>query len=45
MRLWAWLKEQSAERGFDLTEIEIAEVQIDIDTTRIPTNRDSIVSF
>jgi hypothetical protein len=43
--LWAWIAQQSSERGFALTEIEKAEIQLQTDTSRIPTNRASIVSF
>ena len=43
--LWSWLDQQSAERGFNLAEIKKAEVVIHMDTSRIPTNRASIVSF
>lgn len=43
--LWSWLGQQSLERGFSLTEMEKAEIVIYIDTSRIPTNRVSIVSF
>jgi hypothetical protein len=43
--LWSWLVKQSSERGFNLTEIAQAEILIHTDTSRIPTNRASIVSF
>jgi hypothetical protein len=43
--LWSWLNQQSSERGFNLTEIQSAEILIDADTSRILTNRASIISF
>jgi hypothetical protein len=43
--LSSWLDQQSLERGFSLTEIEKAEILIYTDTSRIPTNRASNVSF
>lgn len=43
--LWSWLSQQSSERSFNLTEIEKAEILINTDTSRIPTNRASIISF
>jgi hypothetical protein len=43
--LWSWLDQQSSERGFGLSEIERAEILIYVDTSRIPTNRASIISF
>jgi hypothetical protein len=43
--LWSWLDQQSSSRGFSLADMEKVEILIYIDTSRIPTNRASVVSF